>query len=92
MSERKEGWYWIKSNHAALWECMQWNGAAWCCSNAASSPAIIGDYIPTPDEPWQSVPKEATPDMREVQTLSNEVIAVRRWRDTLAVAPKPGDV
>lgn len=100
MSKRQLGWYWIRFNPGERWEIAEWDGIGWggmdwCIiyydpKRPEATPDEIGPRIPTPDEPWQTVPNEANADMMDVLTLGNHVTAGRRWRDTLAVAPEPG--
>lgn len=89
MNERKEGWYWVKAYNDAPWECTYWNGRAWRNASPNHEHYRVGPRIPTPDEGWVTVPAEANADMMEVLTLGNKVTAPRRWRDTIAAAPKP---
>ncbi len=98
MRKLKMGWYWVKISDrftdADEWEVAEWDGANWnvtCADHGWDMEAIdhVGPRIPTPDEPWQCVPSEATPDMLDIQTLGYHTPASKRWRETLAVAPKP---
>lgn len=91
MSEQRERFEaWAKSKNYILAES-KISGDGMTYRYSTTEAAWRGYQAACP-EGWQCVPKEATPDMQEIQTLGNEVIAVRRWRDTLAAAPKPGDV
>lgn len=100
---RQAGWYWVKEDALAP----RWEAAEWCPEfNGWSVTAneewvrdenlvAVGDRIPTPDEPWQCVPVEATRDMRDAvykKTGSVQIMADAwaAWPDMLAAAPKPG--
>ncbi|MBN8410733.1 hypothetical protein [Halomonas litopenaei] len=97
---RQAGWYWVKEDALSP----RWEAAEWCpefngWSVSANEEWVrdenllaVGDRIPTPDEPWQCVPVEATADMLDVLTLGHLVTAPRRWREALAAAPKPGGI
>jgi len=91
MTTRAEGWYWVKETDNWPWTPVRWDGLSWFSSDGYEVFCdIIGPRIPTPDEPWQCVPVEATADMLDVLTLGHLVTAPRRWREALAAAPKPG--
>ena len=89
---RKPGWYWVKFGNGNDWECKRLVPSGYWASHDGvmeTEPSEVGPRIPTPDEPWQCVPVEATPDMLDVQTLGYHTPASKRWRETLAAAPKP---
>ena len=86
---RQAGWYWVKEHSYENWVAWHWNGVDFSGVDEDCF-AEIGPRIPTPDEPWQCVPVEATADMLDVLTLGHLVTATRRWREALAAAPKPG--
>ena len=102
MSDRKEGWYWVR--FCADWECAKWTGEGWRRGNVTSLARDsafeeIGNRIPTPDEMegWQVVPKEPTGPM--YAALKNQdhaggidFDALLKWSAALRAAPKPGDV
>lgn len=91
MSEREKGWYWVKQEHHHNWRPDFWRDGKW--RSVWSMPeddgchAEVGPRIPTPDEPWQCVPVEMTPDMGEAVKGYNRFID---WKEALAAAPKPG--
>lgn len=87
--QRQPGWYWVQEWMMEDWQPRYWSDGGFDGGLSDEVFAVIGPRIPTPDEPWQTVPTEVTPDMLDVQTLGNLVTASRRWRDTLAVAPDP---
>ena len=92
---RQAGWYWVKEEGCPSWvvaEHPQEEEAEWVDNSGRELywVAEVGPRIPTPDEPWQCVPVEATADMLDVLTLGHLVTATRRWREALAAAPKPG--
>ncbi|MEL7966329.1 hypothetical protein AAG587_08130 [Vreelandella neptunia] len=65
MSERKEGWYWVRPNKAAdKWRPDYYKDGKWrvIWSVPEEDPIHfeIGPRIPTPDEPWQCVPSNGT--------------------------------
>lgn len=72
MSERKEGWYWVKFD-SDNWDAGYWaaDHALWLIQNPygldykESDMREIGPRIPTPDEieGWQLVPVEADSSM-----------------------------
>ena len=86
---RQAGWYWVKEHSYENWVAWHWNGVDFAGVDEDCF-AVIGPRIPSPDEPWQCVPVEATADMLDVLTLGHLVTAPRRWREALAAAPKPG--
>ncbi|MBY5943087.1 hypothetical protein KUW00_19615 [Halomonas sp. DP5N14-9] len=86
---RQAGWYWVKEHSYENWAAWHWNGVDFAGVDEDCF-AVIGPRIPSPDEPWQCVPVEATADMLDVLTLGHLVTAPRRWREALAAAPKPG--
>ncbi|MDC8803881.1 hypothetical protein PRZ61_10585 [Halomonas pacifica] len=94
---RQPGWYWVKvedlpPNDAAEWEAAQWDGRHWHVTGAdhewsEASIDVVGPRIPTPDEPWQTVPVKPTPEMKASCRVAGKL---RVWDDMLAAAPKPG--
>ena len=105
---RQAGWYWVKTDCLGReprveWDCLYWctedeGEAAWLCAAGVDfddDVLEIGPRIPSPDEPWQCVPVEATRDMRDAvykKTGSVQIMADAwaAWPDMLAAAPKPG--
>lgn len=62
MSERREGWYWVKM-HCGLWTVAQLCEGVYVSVDGEwddENDMIIGPRIPDPDEPWQCVPTEIT--------------------------------
>ena len=67
MSERREGWYWVKvtprvSGDDDGWEAVKYEGVLWFMAGRSDYLPeglidTIGPRIPTPDEDWQCVPK-----------------------------------
>lgn len=58
---RKPGWYWVRSGADEAWEVAEWNGGTWELTGTDHDwpeymIKVVGPRIPTPDEPWQSVP------------------------------------
>ena len=95
MSERQEGWYWVKPD-ADQWEAAFWDGGAWLIVDAEGSwpeseVEIVGQRIPSPDEPWVTVPVEATPEMLHSAGNSAEAYhgMLGAWTLMLRNAPKP---
>ncbi len=74
MSERKQGWYWV-SIASGTWEVAEWAQGRWWTLWDEPGDGIddalardsdmdkIGPRIPSPDEPWQTVPTEPTQEM-----------------------------
>lgn len=111
MSERKAGWYWVKLDgewHASQYRPGHIRGgdgveAPWSFGILLSMEEAeieeIGPRISTPDEPWQTVPAEPTPEMMQAGYWSgsgdvsvNESWARREvWNRMLAAAPKAED-
>ncbi|MBW5800635.1 hypothetical protein [Halomonas elongata] len=105
MSDRKPGWYWVKIREAGLasdWFPTRWEGEDWSINNRSDSHSfklIAGPRIPTPDEPWQTVPVEPTKSMREEFREAHEAWEEGKgdgsgspdfqWKAMLAAAPKP---
>lgn len=90
MVNRKAGWYWVKLIEGGKWRCFKWNGSAWCDKRSEYPEDIfdvIGPRIPTPDEPWQCVPVEATDEMVEAGYMKIDL--KQKWVVMLATAPKP---
>lgn len=101
MSERKEGWYWVHDGEE--WVPLEYKGGEWQDSGRTTrlwlgegSGAQIGPRIPTPDEPWQCVPKEIHNDMLcavgNHYGTEHEKAFEDAWDDALLAAPKPEDV
>ncbi|KJZ10420.1 hypothetical protein TW86_14060 [Halomonas sp. S2151] len=76
--ERKEGWYWVKTDCLGReprveWDCLYWctedeGEAAWLCAagvDIEDDVLEVGPRIPTPDEPWQCVPAKPTLEMQK---------------------------
>lgn len=94
MTTRREGWYWVKEFEDTPWKCQQWNGEWWHGRGMYHEPAKVGPRIPAPDEPWQCVPVEATPEMLKHGFIETQYDEGRRnrmevYRAMLAAAPKP---
>lgn len=105
MSEiREAGWYWIKEVAISpRWEAAEWcpdfNGWAVIGNEdfvSDENVVEVGYRIPTPGEPWQCVPVEATEDMLD-EVCSAE--GIKPWvpetmadtyRAMVNAAPKPG--
>lgn len=96
MSERKEGWYHVKVGD--YWTCAYWHGKGWTvlgvnqCSDKYFDE--IGQRIPSPEEPWVTVPVEPTQEMQN----AGSVARYHERKDCKGVyhamtsaAPKPGD-
>ena len=59
---RKAGWYWAMID--GEWAPMCWDGETWKYVGARQNAITdVAARIPAPDEPWQCVPVEPTPDM-----------------------------
>ncbi len=66
MTERKEGWYWVKVYHNGKWGCFFWTGTGWRDTSGVYGEAlfaVVGPRIQTPDEPFKCVPVEPTAEM-----------------------------
>lgn len=101
---RQAGWYWVLlseslSRRAAQWE---WDAARhehgkWFLSGSAIHLPegvihTVGPRIPTPDEPWQTVPVNPTQEMLEsTGDVSAEAYSgmLGAWTIMLANAPNP---
>ncbi len=99
MSERKAGWYWVRGFESDVWEVAEFTGGETWFINAHEGAVNevffeeIGPRIPTPDEPWQTVPKAPTPDMLEkgVDMLDVTDNLIPTYQAMLWAAPKPED-
>lgn len=106
MGERKEGWYWVRLEDFNEWIPWEWRISSrspeglWYNSE---NPIEIGPRIPTPDEPWQCVPKQLDIAMVEEfeerlaeqgwsAEAAGEIDKQDIWDAQLDVAPKPGGV
>lgn len=93
MTEFKAGWYWVKAYSDAPWECSYWNGSAWKNASPNHQHHEVGPRIPTPDEDWVTVPKEATIDMqRAIRTPDSggqDHWAARVIKRIVDAAPRP---
>lgn len=94
MSERQKAWYWTKVDDC--WGALEWDGESWAYGDKEFGDEYldhIGSRIPTPDEPWQTVPVEPTIEMYD-RALHDEAhgsdTAEAVWVSMLAAAPKPG--
>ncbi|GAA0581133.1 hypothetical protein ACFQH5_20120 [Halomonas salifodinae] len=112
MSEKREaGWYWCKDSYGDDLP-LYWCGERWLTSDDYSCDSAylkrvleVGPRIPTPDEPWQTVPME--PDLamqkayfesidRHMQRVQTDLRFGRfdnqrlAYRAMLSAAPKPG--
>lgn len=99
MSDRKSGWHHVVTSDGT-WNCAMWNGFEWFTTFESYLKdydfECIGDYIPTPDEPWQCVPEELTNDMSEHGFIDSGYCSGtgsedKVWKFLLEAAPKPGD-
>lgn len=90
MSERKEGWYWVQ--YAGQWIVSEFDGLEFTLDHGPIE--RVGPRIPTPDEPWQCVPKEPTEGMVNAGfwAVGNEQRVDDLWADLLSAAPKPGEL
>lgn len=91
MSERQNGWYWVKEHISEDWAAWYWNGDDFRGQDEECF-AVIGDRIPTPDDPWQCVPVEPTAEMIEAAREQHEgdaYLPASLHRAMLAAAPKP---
>lgn len=97
MSEmRRPGWYWVRKT-GCDWQPAEWaittvgdcHYVSWDSELADTGLDAdfeeIGPRIPTPDEPWQTVPVNPTREMMNATPLTYAPNAV--WRDMLAAAP-----
>ena len=99
MSERRKGWYHVKDENG-FWQCAQWNGYAWhgvFVENGLDDYwQEIGQRVPTPDEPWQTVPVEPTHAMHLAGEsayeggMSEYPDPSSMYREMLEAAPRPG--
>lgn len=100
MSERREGWYWVRHKQNRVWVVEEKKGD-WFSSEDFHFSAIvdafeIGPRIPKPDEPWQCVPVEVTYKMDEKAFVASGCPSdwygfSDMWAAALAAAPKPED-
>lgn len=96
MSNRQPGWYWVW--FMGREGCARWDGDDWFIAGLEgdvpeSCFSEIGSRIPTPDEPWQTVPVEPTREMLEsIGDNSAEAYAgmLGAWTAMLTTAPRPG--
>lgn len=97
MSDRAEGYYHIQIDEG-VWECGFWNSRfkSWEFGGLEYKDRSIfrvGPRIPTPDEPWVTVPKEATIDMqRAIRTPDSggqDHWAARVIKRIVDAAPRP---
>lgn len=108
MSDRKEGWYWVKPNKSTdkwrpdYYKDGKWR-AIWSIPEEDPIHFEIGDRIPTPDEMegWQVVPKEPDSNMQlkggcavriDTTDINRLWTANSAYKAMLQAAPKPGDV
>ena len=91
-TERQPGWYWVKTvshDSPEYWECSYYD----CNGFHEEGVKVVGPRIPTPDEPWQTVPSRVTPEWRAamqergVRTGNIKNIV----EDALAAAPTLGN-
>lgn len=89
MSERQEGWYWVKQESDSPWEIARLSKENF--ENIEAFWAVVGDRIPTPDEPWQTVPVRLTHrmDLAGTDAIVRGRFAYIVYADMLAEAPKP---
>lgn len=86
MSERQAGWYWVRCCANCRWEVAECHDTGeW----SVMAPYEVGPRIPTPEESWQTVPVEATPDMMEASGYGASIETLEAWMEMLAAAPKP---
>ncbi len=94
MAKRKEGWYWVKDMDG--WKCAEWRESTWFVGWSKYSVSdypfdMVGARIPTPNEPWQSVPKNATQEMYKaawVEMIEGDALP-SVWPAMLAASPTP---
>lgn len=63
MSERTDGWYWVKLQDFDGWIPWEWRSSSRSPQGSwfnSETPIEVGPRIPTPDEPWQCVPSDGT--------------------------------
>ena len=97
MTQREAGWYWVKWPHEKEWFAARYMGRVrerhmWSSGDIIQSdaPSFIGPRIPTPDEPWQCVPKEANREMVKAAMDRGAAFgAGAHYAAMLAFAPKP---
>lgn len=94
MSERREGWYWIKLGDCK-WEAAHWSGDGWEIVGIDEplwdyKDLVISHRIPAPDEPWKCVPEEPTEEMVD-EGLKEDALSTA-YRAMLSASPKPEDV
>lgn len=90
-AQRKAGWYWVKVT--ARWEPAYFDGLEFTLDHGPI--AKLGPRIPTPDEPWQCVPKEPTQEMQNhgsVARYHERLDCKGLYKAMLSAAPKPEDV
>lgn len=100
--QREAGWYWVKVT--AKWEPAYFDGLEFTLDHGPI--AKLGPRIPTPDEPWQCVPKDPNSDQVDAGCeatgecerlgechLECDCSSVPKvYRAMLSAAPKPEDV
>ena len=95
MSERVDGWYWVKLEDSDGWIPWEWRSSSRSTQGGwfnSETPVEVGPRIPTPDEPWRCVPKEPTEEMADsVMWATHSNTAACIWVDMLAAAPTPGE-
>lgn len=97
MNERKAGWYWVKTDYQSEWEAAQFDGDDWHVTGAdqkwdESMLDEIGSRIPTPDEPWATVPVQPDESMIDAAFWAWGSTDVRSvYIDMISSAPKPED-
>lgn len=108
MNQRADGWYWVKLEDSDGWIPWEWRSSSRSPQGTwfnSETPIEVGQRVPTPDEPWQCVPKEPTEDMMHagcVATGDCERIgechldchfspAPKVYRAMLSAAPTPGE-
>lgn len=84
----QSAWYWVKVG-AAPWEpsTLSSDGHPNLVKNGKTYE--LGPRIPTPDEPWQSVPTQADANMLEATGYETSPEADGAWQDVLAATPEP---
>jgi len=93
MSERQEGWYHTKLD--GVWGCCEYYNGEWVVLDKAFTDHWfdeIGPRIPSPDEPWVTVPVEQTDKMYRrlywhMVTCSGKMKDI--WGELISSAPKP---
>ena len=100
-NDRKPGFYWVI--HAAFdqWQVAEYfHEDGWMLAGIDGSMGegafeVIGDRIPAPDEPWQTVPANPTHEMHLAGESSYEggmsecPDPISIYKDMLSAAPKP---